>query len=182
MKKAVLPVPRLAALAAGLLLGAGPAAAEVILKDIQWRVAERRGQRKVYRALERWEQAPSPTLKAKPRAVITLANRGPKPAEGVLLSYAVSARLAKVGSGGEGVWAVPFWTEERRVMRLKPNEIREVPIDSLRLATYLRRSYRFGVWPDAIKLHVMIEPSDGEPLAGRIRESVLPVDSGGTRP
>lgn len=187
----MLRLPGAGALAGVAVMLAAPARADVILKDIRWhlpRVAaagapkpskkERllRAGRAVYAEAGSWVHPPGPRLQLKPRAVITLANRGPRPAEGVLLLYAVSARLSKVAEPGrEGVWSVPFWTEERRVTRMKPNQTRDIPIDNMGLAVFLRKMFQAGLWPDAVKIQVMVEPKNGEGLEQRVLERTLPV-------
>lgn len=166
-------------LAALLLLMPLSCRGEVILKEIRWELAQngtRPGRPRKFDPIERWSQPPTARLARKPRAVITLANRGPKAAEGVLVRYAVSARLMRTDrSSPEGVWAVPFHVEERRVPRVKANELRRVPIDSLLLATHLKRMHLAGLWPDALKIQVMVDPRPGDTLEGKLLENLLPV-------
>ncbi|MBI4425400.1 MAG: hypothetical protein HY554_16845 [Elusimicrobia bacterium] len=162
-----------AVLLAGL---AGPACAEVVLRAVSWQLVSGAGSKpRGFKPIERWIQPPSGRLGAKPRALVTVVNRGPKPAEGVVLRYAVSARMTRVGSASEGVWTVPFFLNERRVPRVGPNQVKEVPLNDLVLAVFLKKSFRSGYWPDAFKIQVMVEPRAGEELAQRVMEQTLPV-------
>ena len=168
-----------AALLLPLLVLSAPrgAAAEVLLKSIVWHTASTaKGDSRAYTPVERWVLPPGPRLPAKARALVTIVNRGPKAAEAVVLRYAVTARLVKLGEEGkEGVWTVPFWLEERRVSRVKPNQAKDVPIDHMLLEMFLKKAYRAGYWIDGLKIHVMVEPRAGEGFAQRILEQVLPV-------
>jgi len=173
-------------LLAGIFLAlSGSAWGEVALKQARWFVVQNgKARRGGYRPAERWVQPPAARLSSKPRAVVTVVNRGPKPEEGVLLRYAISARLFRAGETGvgEGLWTVPFWVEERRVPRLKANEVKDIPIDSMLLITFLKRTFRAGFWLNALKIQVMVEPRIGDKLPERILEEVLPVDRGESGP
>jgi len=159
------------------LLAPARASAEVILRDIRWHLSPRvKGESRKYLPIDRWEQAPAKKLAGKPRAVLTVVNRGPKPADGVLLRYAVSARLVRVGEADKpGVWTVPFWVEDRRIMRLKPNEAKDVPIDNLTLDIFLRKMLLAGYWPDMLRIQAIVEPKAGETLDQRLLDKELPV-------
>ena len=98
--------------------------------------------------------------------------------EAVLLRYAVSARLAPTAGDSEGVWTVPFLLEEKHIPKVKAGRSREVPIPLNRtvFGAYLRRKGRTGLWPDALRIQVMVEPRSGETsLDGRVAESILKV-------
>lgn len=158
-----------------LLLMAGPTRAEVVLKEVRWHVTSAgRGRKTVYAETDRWVQPPTAKLTSKPRAVATLVNRGPRPAEGVLLRYAVSARLVPISATqlAEGAWTIPFWVEERRVPWLKANQNKAVSINSMLLLTYLKRMYRAGYWPSAVRIQVMIEPRAGEALQPSVEQQL----------
>lgn len=138
-----------------LLLGAGPAGAELILDGVTWEPA----------ALD----VASAKLVSKTKAKARLKNRGPKRVEGVLLRYSLTAKLG-------GQWVVPFTIEQKRVARIKPNQIMDVAIGpSPMLPIYLKRLKHDGLHPDALRLQVMIEPRPGEPQAIQVTEAVLPV-------
>lgn len=167
-------------LALGLLVlasAASPASAELVLRGISWQAPTPPGAKaRGFTAIERWIQPAAAKLLRRPRAVITVANRGPKAAEGVVLRYAVTARMSKVGEEGkEGTWTVPFFLASVRVPRVGANQTKEVPLKDLVLDVFLKKSFRSGYWPDALKIQVMVEPRNGEGLEQRILENILPV-------
>lgn len=160
------------------LLGiANYASSEVVLQNIHWHLLRKeQGKKDVYQEIDRWTQPPAAQIKNKPRAVISLLNRGPNRTQGVVFNYAISARVVEKDSKNEeaGTWTVPFWTEDRRIAWLKANQIKEVSVDNMLLATYLKRLYRAGFWPNAIKIDVMLEPRAGEKINPPI-EKILPI-------
>ena len=170
---------RLLPLLAFAFLAAAPASAELVIRDVTWQLAPGRaeaGKPRGFKPIERWVQPPTARLSAKPRALITVANRGPNAVDGMVLRYALSARLVKTtGPVAAGVWAVPFYLNERRVPRVGPNQVKEIPLNDLVLDVFLKKSYRAGYWPDALKIQVMVEPRAGEGLEQRILEDTLPV-------
>lgn len=128
-----------------------------------------------------WADAQKASVPAKKapllRGKATLKNRGPKAAEGVLLRYAVTARLAaeKSGADGEARWALPFLIDERRVPKVDANSVVEVPLSlSPKLDIYLKKVRRQGMRVDALKLQAMLEPhaADG---AVKVVETLLEV-------
>ena len=166
----------LAALALGV---ASPVtvSAELLLRSVAWQLPSPPGARpRGFRAIERWIQPSSAKLRSTPRVVVTVVNRGPSAAEGTVLRYAIAARMARAGDTGvEGVWAVPFYLNERRVARVGANQVKEIPLNDLVLDVFLKKSFRAGYWPDALKIQVMVEPRAGESLEQRILEATLPV-------
>lgn len=166
-----------AARAAILVAAAAPLHAEVSLESAGWQAA------KVERSrVARFSDAASVTifderLESRLRGKAVLKNRGPKAAEGLLLRYAVTARLVKAAPTREaaGVWAVPFTIDERRVAKIAPNNVLEVPLSLLPgLELYVKRLARHGFRPDRLRLQVMIEPRDGAELP-QMAESLLEV-------
>lgn len=153
------------------------ASAELVLRSVTWQLPSAPGASpRGFRPIERWVQPASTKLSGKPRAVITVMNRGPKPAEGAVLRYAITARMGPVGqTGREGVWTVPFYLNERRVPRVGANQVRDIPLNDLVLEVFLKKSFRAGHWPDALKIQVMVEPRRGEGLEQRILEQILPI-------
>jgi hypothetical protein len=142
-------------LLAVLLLGAGAARAELVLDGVAWEPAHL--------------DIASAKLIAKTKAKARLKNRGPKKIEGVLMRYSLTAQL-------EGHWVVPFTIEQKRVARIKPNQIIDVAIGpSPMLPIYLKKLKREGVKPEALRLQVMIEPRPGEPQPIQVAEAVLQV-------
>lgn len=97
------------------------------------------------------------------RAQVVVVNRGTAPVQGILLRYALTARLAAKGEAG-GVWAVPFMLQERRVPSLSPDKPKQVALlFSPLLEAYLKRVDQLGFAPEELKLQVMVEPHPGEP-------------------
>lgn len=174
------------------LAGAAAARAQVVLGDPHWQVsakAPRPGGKPLFHDAQQWLRPPDTKPGGEVRAVVTLINRSTRPEEAVLLRYALSARLApKAGEAG-GVWAVPFLLEEKHIPLVKAGESREVPIPINRtvFGAYLKRKGRTELWPDALRIQVMIETRPGESsMEGRVAESVLQVlwkqpSSGGGR-
>lgn len=164
-------------LAAWLLFSGTAARAELLLERVDWELAVApKGKAVVFEPLDALRMVEQ-SLKGKLRAQLTLKNRGPKPVEAVLLRYAMSARLATLDSSAEGIWAVPFIVEERRVPRVGPNQLLKVPLGpSPMFALYLRKIKRSGFCPDRFKIQVMIEPHYGEVPALQVLEKILPVE------
>ncbi len=170
MKRAA---PLLLAFAA---FSAANAGAELFLESVTWQRASAVKGRAVS-----WEDAAKlvdgpPKLESRLRARLTLKNRGPKAAEGVLLRYSMTGRVAPIGSGAaEGAWGVPFSVDEKRVPKVGPNKTLAVFLTtSPALELYLNKLSRAGWWPDRVKLQVMIEPHRGA-TAVQALESVLEV-------
>jgi len=157
--------------------------AEVVLQEMRWQVTPNVQSRKaVWHDAAGWLQPPGSKLERQPRVLVTLRNRSAGSEEALLLRYAVSARLAHVREDGaasaEGTWAIPFILEERRVPKVRGNDVLRVPISLNRamFGAYLMRMRRAGFWPDMLKLQVMVEPRPGEnSLDDRMIEAVLPV-------
>lgn len=141
----------------------GRASAELVLESVHWQVGRvERGRVASWADVQVLEDAP-PKLESRLRARLVLKNRGPQTSEGILLRYSLTARLTQVGgAAAAGVWAIPFLVEERRVAKVGPNKILEVPLEtSPGLELYLRRLSRSGWWPDRLRLQVMLEPHPG---------------------
>lgn len=166
---------RLALAAAVAAAGAGSAAAELVLESAGWQSGRvERPPRPI-----KFEDATAVSLPRKGaprlRAKAVLKNRGPKSVEGILVRYAVSARLAPLrDAAAEAVWAVPCLIDERRVPKIGPNQVLEVPLTlTPSLENYLKRVARQGFRANALKASAMIEThADG---AVRVQEAVLEI-------
>jgi hypothetical protein len=163
-----------AVLAAVAAAGAAPAFAE--LEGAGWQAGQpQRPPRPVL-----WADAENAALPKKGpsrlRAKALLKNRGPKSVEGILLRYVVSARLitARTDVAAEAAWALPFSVAERRVPKIGPNQVLEVPLTvTPALEDYLKRIKRQGMRANGLKVQVQIEThADG---AVMIKEAVLAV-------
>ena len=168
--------------AAALALAAalcGSARAEVVVQDVRWSLAAGKdGKRGPYVEASRWAQPPAARIAGRPRAVVTLANLGRGAEPGVLVRCAVSARLFRVGDAkAEGVWSVPFWTDEKRIPFLRGAQVKRVVVDDPTLGAYLQKMFRAGFWVDALRIQVMVDPRAGEGLERHIMERDLAVDA-----
>lgn len=155
---------RLASLAlAATFVAAGAAAASagVQLQGVHWqigrveagRVASWQDVRALPRVLNTGDRL---------RARLILKNEGTAAEEGLLLRYALVARVVPEGGAPEGTWAVPFTVDEKRVPKVGPGKMLEVPLDAApAVELYLRRVARSGWSPDRLKIQVMLEPHRG---------------------
>lgn len=144
-------------------LAAASAGAEILLDGVSWQKGKADGVRQVI-----WEDAGKvidgpPKLDTRLRARLTLKNRGPKAAEGILVRYSMTARIMPAEGGKtEGSWAIPFVVDEKRVPKVGPNKTQDVYLTtSPALELYFNKLSRAGWWPDRVKLQVMIEPHPG---------------------
>lgn len=166
-----------AVLAAFAAAGAAPAFAELVLEGAGWQAGKpQRPPRPVL-----WADAPSAALPkrgpARLRAKAVLKNRGPKSVEGILLRYVVSARLisARADAAAGPVWALPFSVDERRVPKMGPNQVLEVPLTvSPALDDYLKRIKRHGMRADGLKVQVQLDAHADRAVV--IKEAVLDIE------
>lgn len=160
------------------LLGAAPVSAEVTIDRMNWQLAlQMRKQKRIYHDISQWLFPPSPKVKTRPRALVRLSNKSGKAETAVLLRYSITPRLRRIGTSEKGLWMVPFVVEERRIPNLKGGQSKDIPLYLNRVAfgAYLKRMYRAGYWPDALRVEVMIEPKPGETFSKRLRRAVLPI-------
>lgn len=151
-------------LAAALAAAGTAARAETSLEGVHWQVARLEGGRVASWQDLRVLQDGPPKLDNRLRARLVVKNRGPKEEDGILVRYALTARIAPTGGapGAEGTWAVPFTVDEKRVPKVGPNKIVDVTLDAgAAIELYLRRLTRAGWWPDRIKIEAMLEPRSG---------------------
>ncbi len=148
--------------------------AQVRLEGVRWQLGAGRPPQRRFTDIGELKAAGS-HLSGRLRARLTVANRGPKEVEGILLRYCLSARLSSA-AGQEGVWSVPFLIEQKRVPRLGPHQSLETSLDSTELVRiYLKRVARSGFSPTEIKLQVMVEPHRGQTSPIQTFESTLPL-------
>ena len=157
-------------------LWAASARAELLLEAVSWQRARVTGTR-----VTAWEDVGQlidgpPKLDARLRARVTLKNRGPVAAEGILLRYSMTGRVSPVADEkSEASWAIPFMVDEKRVPKVGPNKTLDVfLVTSPALELYLAKIARAGWWADRVKLQVMIEPHAGAVTVHSL-ESVLEV-------
>lgn len=173
-----------ALLGVGLCLFAAlsPAYAEIRLQKIQWQIAKRPGLAKNKTAQEPpgnidTLKITGPRLDGKLRARLTLSNRGPKAAEGILLKYFLAGRLIPLAGQEPAVWAVPFLLDERRVPKVGPNQVQEITLEfSAFFDAYLKKIYSLGFVPEQLKLQIMVEPRRGDNHPIEILEGILPLE------
>ncbi len=167
---------RLISVLAFSALAAAGARAELLLDNVSWQRARvEKARVAAWEDVTQLSDAP-PKLDARLRARLTLKNRGPVAAEGILLRYSMTARIAPVaGEKAEGTWAIAFVVDEKRVPKVGPNKTLDVFLTtSPALELYLAKLARAGWWPDRVKLQVMVEPHPGT-VGLRALESVLEV-------
>ncbi|MDP3542857.1 MAG: hypothetical protein Q8T11_10380 [Elusimicrobiota bacterium] len=157
MKRRLLSVLAFAAFAAA------DAGAELSIEGLSWQRARVERGRVVA-----WEDASSlidapPKLESRLRVRLRLKNRGPKPAEGILIRYSMTGRVKPAaGEAAEGSWGVPFAVDEKRVPKVGANKILDVFLTtSPGLELYLNKLGRYGWWADRVKIQAMIEPHQG---------------------
>lgn len=159
----------------------------MVLTKAQWQVLpSQRPPRKAALDIASLSLPPGAPNRETLGAVVVLRNAGAKAAVGVLLRYAVSARIAPVDGGGStalttgggGSWTVPFWLEEARVPRIRAGQEQRFTIRNLHLEPHLRQLLREGFWPTALRLQVMAEPKRGEDPAQKMLDAELPIGWG----
>ncbi len=159
--KTFAPVLLAAALAAA---GASVASAEVVLEGVHWQVASMsRGRVAGWQDMKVLDDGP-PRLDSRLRARLVIKNTGPRAEEGLLLRYSLTARLEPSSGAAPtgGSWAIPFFVDERRVPKIGPGRVLEVPLQAATaLQIYLSRLARSGWWPDRVRLQVMLDPRPG---------------------
>jgi hypothetical protein len=154
--------------------GAGAASAEIVLEGVHWQVGRVEGGRvAAWRDLKVLVDGP-PKLDNRLRARLVLKNDDAKAEEGLLIRYSMTARIAPTADGAsKGSWAIPFVVEERRVPKVGPNQVLEVPLETgAALEIYMRRLARAGWWPDRVKLQVMLEPHTGSDSLQTVEDAI----------
>jgi hypothetical protein len=167
---------RLVSVLAFAAFAAAGARAELLLDNISWqRGRVDKARVAAWEDVDRLVDGP-PKLESRLRARLTLKNRGPVAAEGILLRYSMTGRVAPVAGGKpDGVWGIPFMVDEKRVPKVGPNKTLDVFLTtSPALELYLAKLGRAGWWADRVKLQVMVEPHQGA-VEVRSLESVLEV-------
>jgi hypothetical protein len=163
--------------AAGAVLWAAPARAEVELQSVRWQLTARdRSQGGKPADITALSIKEGGALGGRLAAKVKLLNRGPA-VEGILLRYAVTAKIARVAQPKRPAeWAVPFTIDEKRVPKVGANQYLEAKLDPTALTElYLRKIYSQGYWPVELKLQVMLEPRKDNTGALQVLESSLPV-------
>ena len=149
--------------------------ADLLLESVSWQRGRVEASRVVWGDADKLVDGP-PKLDTRMRARLTLKNRGPIAAEGILLRYSMTGRAAPIAEAkAEGTWGIPFMVDEKRVPKIGPNKTVDIFLAiSPALDLYIRRISRVGWWPDRVKLQVMIEPHAGA-VALQSLESVIEV-------
>ena len=167
----------------GVLLAcclSAPLRAELMIESVRWQVARPvAGQKEAYQDVSVLPTVP-PRVDGKLRLSVTLKNRGPQEADGIVLHYCLTARLVPLRRNEPGVWAVSFMTDQRRVPKVGPNQLLEVAVDpsgslDLPFTHYLQKVFASGFWPDQLKLQVMLSPHPGAVETIKTIELILPV-------
>ena len=168
---------RLFLLAAAICVAARAASAEVLLQSVHWQVGRVEAGR-----VASWQDVRTLSGALKPgdrlRARLVLKNDGAESEEGLLLRYALVARVRSEGGAPEGSWAVPFGVDEKRVAKVEAGKVIDVALDAgPSVDLYLRRVARAGWSPDRLKIQVMLEPHRGSKVL-QSAEDVLEIGAG----
>lgn len=174
-------MPRSLLLALALCAGAtAPASAEVVLQSVHWQIGRVEAGR-----VASWQDVRTLPGALKPgdrlRARLSVKNAGDDAEEGLLLRYSLVARVQPEGGAAEGTWAVPFDVDEKRVAKIGPGKVQDVPLDASSVELYLRRVARAGWSPDRLKIQVMLEPHRGCKTL-QVVEDTLEVGTGEKKP
>jgi hypothetical protein len=177
-------MPKRVALALAMILASSSAGhAEVFIESVHWQLAlPTPGAKPVFSDIQTLPSIP-PRFVGRLRALVVLKNRGPQAVEGILLRYAIAAKLSPLDGSAASVWAVPYMIDERRVPKIGPNRMIEVGLDTSRslelpLNLYLQRVFRSGFWPEMLRIQVMLSPHSGAVDAVVTHEKVLEVKKG----
>ncbi|MFA6583388.1 MAG: hypothetical protein WCS77_03740 [Elusimicrobiaceae bacterium] len=151
----------------------GGAFAAIEIGDIRWQVPQPSGVRGklVYTDVPNIDFGNDELQFPKFRIAAAIKNISSKPAEAGIVRCAFSMRLVRLDGTGESVWAVPFWTEERRFSKIKPGASAEMKIYHIDVAPFLKRLRASGYWPDAMKIQFMPEPRPGDNIV--VSESLI---------
>jgi hypothetical protein len=174
-------MPRLLILAATLCVAARAASAEVFLQSVHWQIGRVEAGR-----IASWQDVRTLPGALKPgdrlRARLVLKNGGAEPEEGLLLRYALVARVRPEGGAPEGSWAVPFGVDEKRVPKVGAGKVIDVALDAgPAVDLYLRRVARAGWSPDRLKIQIMLEPHRGSRSLQTV-EDVLEIGAEAKKP
>ncbi len=160
-----------------LLLAAAPAAAQVSITGIGWELSRVMGKkRSPFEPVSSLRAASGIPFTDALRAVVSLNNSSGRPAEGLVLRYALSLRLLKAGEQPDkAFWAVPFFVEEVRASKIDPASQRQARVIRFELQTQLNKLKNSGFEPVALKLEAMLSPRSGDEPSEIIREAVIEI-------
>lgn len=161
------------------LLIARPVSAGVTVSgaEVQVSIASNKG-RAVFHAVESLLLPPGTKPVPKLRALLRLDNDGTRPESGLVIRFALSARIRTVDGAAGGIWTVPFLLEERHVPSLARGKGIEIPLpfNQVALADHFAALRAAGFWPDGLRMEAFIEPRRGEPVEGRLAQKAVTVD------
>ncbi|MBI5211494.1 MAG: hypothetical protein HY927_16090 [Elusimicrobia bacterium] len=164
------------ALVAGLLAASlRPALAAVKLEGMRWQMAAGPSGRQFKDVAE--VSLPDGAFKVRLLARLRVTNDDVKLAEGILLRYALCAKLVPAREGAESVWAVPFIVEEKRIPRIGARQSIETRVEPTRemVKRYVTRMARAGYRLQELMIQVMVEPRPGQQGAVQVTQAVLKV-------
>ena len=156
-------------------VSAVPAFSQIGIVGVGWEISRPAGKNySPYAPVAELRTAPDLKFPDRLRAIVTLRNPTAKPAEGLVLRYALSLRLLKKGDAQEkSFWGVPFYVEEVRVSKINPSSERQAKVIRFELQTQLNKLRNSGFEPAALRMEVMLSPRQGDEPAAIIRESVI---------
>ncbi len=154
-----------------------PAFSQVEIAKVDWEISKLTGKiRSPYGPVKELRAAPELSFSDYLRAIVTLRNPSVKPVEGLVLRYALSLRLLKIGEAPEkAFWCVPFYVEEVRVAKVNPSSERQARVIRFELQTQLNKLRNSGFTPSALKMDIMLNPRQGDEPAAILREAVIEI-------
>ncbi|HOW90244.1 MAG TPA: hypothetical protein PL037_08165 [Elusimicrobiales bacterium] len=158
------------------------AEAQLRLDGINWEVSAVEGKRSMpYKPIQELRLEPYRKYTDKLRAIVSVKNEYSRPAEGLVLRYALSLHVVRTTVPADaGFWAVPFRTEELRISQIKAGGAYGARLIHFVLNEQLRKLNNTGFWVDALKLQVMLDPRSGEEPSRIIKEDVIAIVRPGT--
>jgi len=92
------------------------------------------------------------------RIAINVINSTDKPVEGLVYRYAISTKFKKKGNTEEGIWGVPFISDEIRISKLLPKAEKKIYIFELNLKQILDKIKNNDFEIESLRIEIMKEP------------------------
>lgn len=168
---------KLSVLLAVMLALSAPAFSQMGITGINWEISRLQGKnRGPFVPVSQLRAAPEARFTGHLRALVALKNPSARAAEGLVLRYALSLRLLKVGEPPEkAFWGVPYFVEEVRVSKVGSGSEYKAKVIRFELQSQLNKLRGSGFTPVALKLEVMLAPRQGDVPAEIMREAVIEI-------
>lgn len=151
--------------------------AQITIQDINWQLSDAVGRKRLsFVKVKGISVKPDGKINEKIRIIVSVANKGEKTVEGLVIRYALNFRMVNLKSPGDtAIWSVPFRIEELRISKIEPSRASEVKIIKTGINKELKKLRNNGFWINAIGLEIMIEPKKGDDLKKIIYQSSIAV-------